>query len=243
MNCISHAKGFFLYFTWPLIVTLLRVHLGNFLFVCFSRHLFLSVSWLWQWLKDCLGFYLTKESKKWTDLSVYGCLAQNNKQAGTYTDNCSHWSRNRAMATQWKTVVRSWFTEPLPDTEKIHPVDFPYKPRKSPDKVADKLRTKFGQPPFQDLAPGCKQPSSDNKNRTGESDGEWWPLALYFRICFEFNTHQEFLIEGLLRRWETWILSGEDQDNINITRSNHFHRSLTTTSFINMVMGQVCKKN
>ena len=27
------------------------------------------------------------------------------------------------------------------------------------DKVPDKLRTKFGQPPFQDLAPGCKQPS------------------------------------------------------------------------------------
>ncbi len=32
----------------------------------------------------------------------------------------------------------------------------------SPDKVPDKLRTKFGQPPFQDLAPGCKQPLPDN---------------------------------------------------------------------------------
>ena len=32
----------------------------------------------------------------------------------------------------------------------------------SPDKILDKLWTKFGQPSFQDLALGCKQPSPDN---------------------------------------------------------------------------------
>ncbi len=37
-----------------------------------------------------------------------------------------------------------------------------------PGQTTDKLRTKCGQsqiqPPFQDLAPGCKQPSPDNKH-------------------------------------------------------------------------------
>ncbi len=46
-------------------------------------------------------------------------------------------------------------------------LDFPYKPGQGQGHTPDKLRTTFGQsqiqPPFQDLAPGWKQPLPDNK--------------------------------------------------------------------------------
>ncbi len=61
------------------------------------------------------------------------------------------------------------------------------------EKVLDKLRTKFGQLLFQDVAPGCKQPLPDNKHDyslfvmvlylINEGHVQWEPRSLW-SICY-----------------------------------------------------------
>ena len=65
-SCILHAKGFLLYFTWPLIMTLLRVHVNSYILVLPQNPIF--------WTLILILFYLFNSPKSKYNHTFSGSL-------------------------------------------------------------------------------------------------------------------------------------------------------------------------